>query len=172
MVGWFYGMLLLSSKCPRPLGRRWNSVWKTIWKTILKDQYFFLEQWLNIICFQREIYQDFINLAFESLLCMFAWFSCFRKQNGRRIWTNDLEGWLVDWQIRWSRLLPVHLWPLTLYVQARTNKQPDEIAERRLERPVGCGTFGIHERNNNNWINTAKDWKNGLDLKENTQWIV
>ena len=32
------------------------------------------------------------------------------------------------------------------YIQARTNKQPDEIAKRRLERPVGYGTFGIHER--------------------------
>ena len=34
MVGWFFGMLLLSSKCPRPLGRLENSVWKTIWRTI------------------------------------------------------------------------------------------------------------------------------------------
>ena len=34
MVGWFYGMLWLSAKCPRPPGRRENSVWKTIWRTI------------------------------------------------------------------------------------------------------------------------------------------
>ena len=35
MVGWFYGMLLLmSAKCPRPLGRRENSLWKTIRRTI------------------------------------------------------------------------------------------------------------------------------------------
>ena len=34
MVGWFYGMLLLSAKCPRPPVRRENSIRKTIWRTI------------------------------------------------------------------------------------------------------------------------------------------
>ena len=34
MVGWFYGMLLLSAKCPRPPARRENSIRKTIWRTI------------------------------------------------------------------------------------------------------------------------------------------
>ena len=29
----FYGMLLLSAKCPRPLGGWENSVWKTIWRS-------------------------------------------------------------------------------------------------------------------------------------------
>ena len=33
VVGWFYGMLLQSAKCPRPPGRRENSVWKAIWRT-------------------------------------------------------------------------------------------------------------------------------------------
>ena len=34
MLGWFYGMLLLSAKCPRPPGRWENSLWKTIRRTI------------------------------------------------------------------------------------------------------------------------------------------
>ena len=34
VVGLFYGMLLLSAKYPRPLGRRWNSSWKMFWWTI------------------------------------------------------------------------------------------------------------------------------------------
>ena len=34
MVGWFYGMLLLSSKCRRPPGRWENSLWKTNQRTI------------------------------------------------------------------------------------------------------------------------------------------
>ena len=34
MVVWLYGMLLPSAKCPRPPGRRENSVWKAIWRTI------------------------------------------------------------------------------------------------------------------------------------------
>ena len=33
----FYGMLLLSSNCPRPLGRWENAIWKTIWRTIQRD---------------------------------------------------------------------------------------------------------------------------------------
>ena len=33
VVGWFYGMLLLSAKRSKPLGRRENSVWKAIWRT-------------------------------------------------------------------------------------------------------------------------------------------
>ena len=57
----------------------WNAVAicemsKTSWQTgklrvkgdlenYAKDQHFLLEQWLIIIRFQREIYQDFINLA-------------------------------------------------------------------------------------------------------------
>ena len=34
VVGWFYGMLLLSAKCSGPLGRRENSTWKAIRRTI------------------------------------------------------------------------------------------------------------------------------------------
>ena len=34
LAGWFYAMVLLLAKCPRPPGRRENSVWKTIWRTI------------------------------------------------------------------------------------------------------------------------------------------
>ena len=34
MVGWFYGMLLLSAKCPRPPGRRENSLRKAIRRKI------------------------------------------------------------------------------------------------------------------------------------------
>ena len=34
VVVWLHGMLLLSAKCPRPPGRRENSVWKTICRTI------------------------------------------------------------------------------------------------------------------------------------------
>ena len=36
MVGWFYGMLFLSAKCPRPPGRWENSLWKTIRRIIQK----------------------------------------------------------------------------------------------------------------------------------------
>ena len=41
VLGCFYGVLLLSSKCPRPPGRRENSVWKTIWINILRTNNFF-----------------------------------------------------------------------------------------------------------------------------------
>ena len=37
VVGWFYGMLLQSAKCPRPPGRRENSTWKAIWRTTQRD---------------------------------------------------------------------------------------------------------------------------------------
>ena len=40
----------------------------------LKDQYFFSGQWLNIIRFQFEINQDFINLARKSYLGSFLGF--------------------------------------------------------------------------------------------------
>ena len=46
-VGWFYGMLLLSTKCPRPPGQRGNSVWKTIWRTIQRvNDSFWVNGWL------------------------------------------------------------------------------------------------------------------------------
>ena len=44
MVGCFHGMLLLSTKCPRPPGRRENSVWKTMWRTIQRANIF---SWSN-----------------------------------------------------------------------------------------------------------------------------
>ena len=34
-----YGMLLLSAKCPRPLGRWWNAIQKTIWRTIQRTDH-------------------------------------------------------------------------------------------------------------------------------------
>ena len=34
MVGWIYGMLFLSAKCPRTACRWENSLWKTVWRTI------------------------------------------------------------------------------------------------------------------------------------------
>ena len=34
MVGWFFGMLLLFAKCPRPRGRWEDSLWKTFWRSI------------------------------------------------------------------------------------------------------------------------------------------
>ena len=40
--------------------------------------------------------------------------------------------------------------------QILEEKENEEPIERKIQ-------------NNNNWINTAKDWKNGLYLKENTQ---
>ena len=40
--------------------------------------------------------------------------------------------------------------------QVLEEKENEEPIERRIQT-------------NNNWINIAKDWKNGLDLKENTQ---
>ena len=40
--------------------------------------------------------------------------------------------------------------------QILEEKENEEPIERRIQ-------------NNNNWINIAKDWKNGLYLKENTQ---
>ena len=36
MVGWFYGLLMLSAKYPIHPGRRANSLWKAIWRTIQK----------------------------------------------------------------------------------------------------------------------------------------
>ena len=36
MVGWFYGMLLLSAKCSRPLGKWEDTLWETIWRTIYR----------------------------------------------------------------------------------------------------------------------------------------
>ena len=38
-VGGFYGMLLLSAKCPRPPGRRENSVWEKIWRIFQRTNY-------------------------------------------------------------------------------------------------------------------------------------
>ena len=49
MVGWFYGMLLLSATCPRPPGRCENSLWKTIRRNIEKSN----NSW-NIIRFLHE----------------------------------------------------------------------------------------------------------------------
>ena len=39
MVGWFHGMLLLSAKCSRPLGRWENTLWETIWRTISRTDH-------------------------------------------------------------------------------------------------------------------------------------
>ena len=48
MVGGFYGMLLLSAKCPRPPGRRENTVWKTIWRTIQRtNNTFWSNGWIS-----------------------------------------------------------------------------------------------------------------------------
>ena len=53
-----YGMLLLSSKRPRPPGRWENSVRKTIWRTTQRPNNTFLEHWLNITRFQHETKQE------------------------------------------------------------------------------------------------------------------
>ena len=61
MVGWLYGMLLLSSKCSRPPGRLRNSFATGDSKNHLKAQWFLLEQWLNIIRFLHETSQGSIK---------------------------------------------------------------------------------------------------------------
>ena len=38
MVGWFFGMLLLFAKCPRPRGRWGGSLWKTVWRSVQRTK--------------------------------------------------------------------------------------------------------------------------------------
>ena len=46
-------MLLRSAKCPRPLGRRENSVWKKIWRTIQRgNKSFWSNGWISSIIYQ------------------------------------------------------------------------------------------------------------------------
>ena len=64
----FYGTLLLSAKCPTADGKLLT---KDDLENHSKGQSFRLVHWLNIIWFQREIYQDFINLARNYYLVSF-----------------------------------------------------------------------------------------------------
>ena len=57
-----YGMLWLSAKCPRSLGRWENSVWEAIWRTILRVNKYLLGQWLNITRLLQKTKQEYINL--------------------------------------------------------------------------------------------------------------
>ena len=63
MVGWFNGMRLLSANCPRPPGRRENSLRKTIRRTIEGSSDTFRGKWLNIIRFLQESSQCFTNFG-------------------------------------------------------------------------------------------------------------
>ena len=86
IVGWFNGMLLLSAKCPIPPGRWENSALKTIWRTIQRTNNSFLEQWFNIIQFQREIC---VNFGKKVLLGTILWL---RVEFGKEIfWLRILE---------------------------------------------------------------------------------
>ena len=76
---WWADMLLPSAKCPRPPGRRENSVRKAIWRTIQSAN-------TSFIRFQREINQEFISLARKYYLVSFLgmnWSLC-------GIWKGDI----------------------------------------------------------------------------------
>ena len=56
----FYGMLLLSAECPRPLGRRENSDWKKVWRIIRRTNYS-IRCTCRIPLKLRETKREFIN---------------------------------------------------------------------------------------------------------------
>ena len=99
MVGWFYGMPLLSARCPRLPGG-WENTFRTaIWRMMgkhfpngdlenhFKDQSFRLVHWLSISLFLRKTSQESINLARKSYLDCSLDTLC-----TRRIWKGDLFG--------------------------------------------------------------------------------
>ena len=68
-IGWkvvvrFFGMQMLSAKCPRPHGRRDNSVWSTIWRTIQRtNDTLWSNGWISSVLTERSdenssIWQD------------------------------------------------------------------------------------------------------------------
>ena len=106
VVGGFYGMLLLSATSPRHPGRRENTLWKTIWtdgKTPYERRFgqpfkepiiVFLEQWLNIIRFQREIDQGFINFSRKCYSVSFLAVSWSRWELGKEtLWLRISRNW-------------------------------------------------------------------------------
>ena len=103
VVVWLYGMLLLSAKCSWQTG---NLRTKDDLENHSKGQWYFLEHWLNIIRFHREIYQDFINLASKYYLEYSMGMHCTREVFGNEIfwcWSRWEFGketfWLRTWKI-------------------------------------------------------------------------
>ena len=95
-TGWkvvvrFYGMLLLSTKCPRPPGRREKRRTKDDLENRSKGQSYLLEQWLNIIPLHRKISREFIKLSRKNFQESFLAMSQSRWEFGKdifrlRIW--------------------------------------------------------------------------------------
>ena len=87
MVGWFYGVLLLSAESPRPLGRGEISVWKAIWWTIQRAN--------NSLWSNGSISSDF-NVRFiktwsiwqESITWHLSWIWLHRGENLERRYSD------------------------------------------------------------------------------------
>ena len=86
MVGWFNGMLFVSAKCSRPLGKRDNAVRKTIWRTIQRaNDIFWSNGWIVSSVFTKRSVENSSNWQ-ESITCNFSWLWADRGWN----WKGDI----------------------------------------------------------------------------------
>ena len=85
IVGWFFGMLLLSATCPRPPGRGRYSVWKTIrWTFQTANDSFWSNGWMPSDFTARLVRTS--SIWQEST----AWYLSWARIDRGRIWKGDI----------------------------------------------------------------------------------
>ena len=91
MVGWFYGMLLLSTKCPRLPGRRENAVRKTIWRTIQwAKNTFWSNGWVSPVFTERSVENS--SISQESISRNLSRLRTDREENLERRYLESRRG--------------------------------------------------------------------------------
>ena len=85
MVGGFHGMLLLSAKHSRSLVWWEDTLWETFWECPLTDQWYRLEQWLNVTLFLPKTNREYISLVLKSCQVYLSVMSC-----TGRVWKGDI----------------------------------------------------------------------------------
>ena len=104
-LGWkvvvrFHGMLLLSAKCPKPLGRLEDTVWKTIWRIIQSANSTFCSNgWIS------SVFTESINLARKYCLTWIGNDGCIRCLHSK----NQSKG-SIDQPERWRIRFPIRRW--------------------------------------------------------------
>ena len=87
-TGWmvvvrFFRMLLLSAQCPRPPGRRQNTVWKTFWRTIQRTNNTFWSNGRTSSVFTERSNEN-LSILQESTTWNFSWLWANRGRNLER----------------------------------------------------------------------------------------
>ena len=141
MVVWFYGMLLSSAKCPRPPGRRENSVWKAIWRTIQRTSTSF---W-SIVWSSCDFNAWFIKTfsIWQETLSRFL--SLLWALSGGEF-GNEILWWLQMWKI-WKS------WTHQKFISSENHRERgiDNTNRRWIHVPRSRGYENPHKGANNPW---------------------